>query len=56
MYPEMRIGQLLTWFASAARGPKPESIYDAEDDELIAVMRAHVAQKHVEQNATAASN
>jgi hypothetical protein len=44
-YPEMRLGQVLTWFAGAARGQRVESIYDAEDEELIAAMRNHLAKK-----------
>src|ERR1043166_5516092 len=46
LYPVMRLGQILTWFAGAARGPRPESIYDAEDAELFQVMRAHLDDKH----------
>ncbi len=45
-YPEIRLGQILGWFAGAARGPRPESIYDAEDAELISVMRAHLEKRH----------
>lgn len=37
--PDMRMGQLLTWFATAARGPQVESIYDVEDEDLLPVMR-----------------
>ena len=46
LYPEMRIGQILNWFAGAARGQRPESIYDAEDAELIQAMRAHLDKHH----------
>jgi hypothetical protein len=48
MYPEMRLGQFLTWFAGAARGQRAESIYDAEDSELIAAMRAHLSKRLAE--------
>lgn len=44
-YPDMRIGQLLTWFASAARGPTAESVYTAEDDELIAAIAGHLSKQ-----------
>jgi hypothetical protein len=37
--PEMRMGQWLLMFAHSARGTKPESIYDVEDEELLPVMR-----------------
>ena len=43
LYPEMRIGQILSWFAGAARGPRVESVYDAEDDELIAAINEHLS-------------
>jgi hypothetical protein len=43
-YPEMRLGQILAWFAGAARGQRAESIYDAEDAELIVAMREHLAK------------
>jgi hypothetical protein len=39
LHPEMRMGQWMTAFATFARGPKPESIYDVEDEELLPVMR-----------------
>jgi hypothetical protein len=34
-YPDMRMGQLIANLATLARGPQVESIWDAEDDELI---------------------
>lgn len=34
--PELRLGQLLTNLATLARGPQPESVWDCEDDELVA--------------------
>ena len=34
--PELRLGQMLVNFATLARGPQPESVWDCEDDELIA--------------------
>jgi hypothetical protein len=38
-WPDMRLGQLLTSLATAARGPQVESIWDLEDEELIRVAR-----------------
>ena len=34
--PDLRLGQLLTNMATQARGPHPESVWDCEDDELVA--------------------
>ena len=34
--PTLRLGQMLTNLATLARGPQPESVWDCEDDELIA--------------------
>ena len=48
-WPEMRLGQLLTSLATAARGPEVESIWDLEDEELIRVARRQLdrlAQTH----------
>jgi hypothetical protein len=47
-YPDMRLGQFLTWFASAARTPDVESIYEVEDGELVRVMEQHLAKKRAE--------
>lgn len=33
--PELRLGQLVTNLATAARGAFPEAIWDAEDEELL---------------------
>lgn len=48
LYPDMRMGQFMTWFACSARGQRVESIYDVEDDELIAVMQAHVEKRRAD--------
>ena len=48
VFPDMRMGQWLTALASSARGPKVESIYDVEDDELIPVMRAYLARRRAD--------
>lgn len=37
--PELRLGQLVTNLATAARGAFPEAIWDAEDEELLAPAR-----------------
>lgn len=37
--PEMRFGQLIANLATLARGPEIESIWDAEDGELLAAAR-----------------
>lgn len=39
LFPEMRMGQWLLMFAHSARGTKPESLYDVEDEEFLPVMR-----------------
>jgi hypothetical protein len=39
LHPDMRMGQWLLMFAYQARGTKPESIYDVEDEELVPIMR-----------------
>jgi hypothetical protein len=45
LYPQMRMGQWMTSFASSARGARIESIYDAEDEELLPVMRRFLASR-----------
>jgi hypothetical protein len=37
--PELRLGQMLTNLATLARGPQPESVWDCEDEELVAAAR-----------------
>jgi hypothetical protein len=51
-YPEMRIGQLLTWFAGAARQPGVEAVYDADDRELADVMKQHLDREMINAPAT----
>ena len=36
LFPDWRFGQLVANVATAARGPQIESIWDSEDDELLA--------------------
>lgn len=54
LYPDMRLGQFLTWFACAARGQAVEAIYDAEDNELLAVMKSHVEKRKADLTASRA--
>jgi hypothetical protein len=46
-YPDMRIGQLVADFASLAKGPKPEAVYDVEDEEFLAAARKHLDKQAV---------
>jgi len=39
LFPDWRFGQLVANIATAARGPQIESIWDSEDDELLAAAR-----------------
>jgi len=41
-YPEMRLGQLVSNFASLVEGGKPEAVYDVEDEAFIAGIRKHL--------------
>lgn len=43
--PDVRMGQWVLMFADTALGTKPESIYDAEDEELLPVMRRFLASR-----------
>ena len=43
LYPEMRLGQIISWLAGVARGSAVEAIYDVEDNELIAAIRDHIS-------------
>jgi len=49
-YPEMRLGQLVSNFATLAEGGKPEAVYDVEDEVFIATIR-----KHLQRNASLGS-
>jgi hypothetical protein len=37
--PELRLGQLIANLATLAQGAKPEAIWDAEDEELLAAAK-----------------
>ena len=45
VYPEWRFGQLVANLAVWARGARAESVWDVEDDELIAAARAHLERR-----------
>jgi hypothetical protein len=45
VYPAMRFGQIVNLVAALARGPAPESIYDAEDDELVRAAEGHLRRR-----------
>lgn len=49
--PELRLGQLLTNLATMARGPRPESVWDSEDDELLAAARRLILRLRERQSA-----
>lgn len=40
--PEMRLGQLMANLSYLARGPSAESIWEMEDEELLAAARRHL--------------
>ena len=40
--PEVRFGQLIVNLSCIARGPIPESVWDMEDDELLAAAKSHL--------------
>ena len=51
--PDLRLGQMLANLATMARGPTPESVWDCEDDELVAAARRHLARLRERQSAIA---
>jgi hypothetical protein len=44
IFPDWRFGQMIANLATAARGPQVESIWDCEDDELLAAARRLIEQ------------
>ncbi len=44
LVPEVRLGQMMANLSYLARGPSNESIWDMEDDELLAVARKHLEE------------
>ena len=47
LVPEVRLGQLMVNLSYLARGLSNESIWDMEDDELLAVARKHLEEWRV---------
>ena len=47
-YPDWRFGQMIANLALIARGPEAESVWDMEDEELLAAIRWQLEQRHVE--------
>lgn len=43
--PEMRFGQLIANLSYLAKGPTNESIWDVEDEELLAAARKHLKER-----------
>jgi hypothetical protein len=48
LHPEVRMGQWVGMFANIARGSTAESVYDAEDEELLPAMREFLAARRAE--------
>jgi hypothetical protein len=46
-YPDWRFGQMIANLAVAARGPTVDSIWDVEDDELLAAINRHLERRRV---------
>jgi hypothetical protein len=47
--PELRLGQLIANLATLAQGVKPEAIWDAEDEELLAAAKRLLGQYNARQ-------
>ena len=44
-YPDWRFGQMIANLATVARSPENESIWDMEDEELLAAIRWQLEQR-----------
>ena len=44
-YPDWRLGQMIANLATIARGPENESVWDMEDEELLAAVRWQLEQR-----------
>ena len=55
LHPDMRMGQWMTMFASMARGSTDAAIYDAEDDDLVPVMRRFLESRRAARRAETAA-
>ena len=47
-YPDWRFGQMIANLALIARGPENESVWDMEDEELLAAIRWQLERQHPE--------
>jgi hypothetical protein len=47
--PEVRLGQLVANLAFLAAGPWDQSLWDLEDDQLLAALRQHLSDLAVRQ-------
>ena len=45
-FPDWRFGQMIANLALVARGPDSGSIWDMEDEELLAAIHWHLKQSH----------
>jgi hypothetical protein len=44
-YPDWRLGQLVVNAANWAIEPKPEAVWDVEDEQLLLTIKNHMSQK-----------
>jgi hypothetical protein len=47
-YPDWRFGQMIANLSLIARGPEAESVWEMEDEELLAAIRWQLEQRHPE--------
>lgn len=48
VYPDWRLGQLVSNAAYWARGPRAEAVWDVEDEELLEAIREHLKKRCME--------
>ncbi len=51
-FPELRLGQMIANLAVVARGATTESIWDVEDDELLAAIHRHLERREATTSST----
>lgn len=49
-YPDMRFGQMVSNIAFWAIGPKPESVWDVEDEQFLEALVKHLKEKRAEKS------